>query len=71
MMAKSWRIGIRVMDQRRNGSKTELKGLSLEEVEEFVALCGEPSYRGRQLFQWIYARGCRRFEEMTDLPAAL
>ena len=71
MMAKSWRIGIRVMEQQRNGSKIELKGLSLEELEELVALRGEPSYRGRQLFQWIYARGCRQFEEMTDLPAAL
>ena len=52
-------------------TKVELKGLSLEEMERYAAALGEPSYRGRQLFQWIYARGCRRFEEMTDLPAAL
>jgi 23S rRNA (adenine2503-C2)-methyltransferase len=51
--------------------KTELKGLSLEEMERCVAGLGEPPYRGRQVFHWIYARGCRRFEEMTDLPAAL
>jgi 23S rRNA (adenine2503-C2)-methyltransferase len=59
------------MEQQRNGSKTDLKGLSLEEMERFVAGRGEPAYRGRQLFQWIYGRGCRRFDEMTDLPAAL
>jgi len=49
----------------------ELKGMSLEEMERFVAERGEPSYRGRQLFQWIYGRGATTFEQMTDLPAAL
>ena len=57
------------MEQRGNGNKIELKGISLEEMERFVAERGEPTYRGRQLFQWIYGRGARRFEEMTDLPA--
>jgi len=52
-------------------TKVELKGLSLEEMERYAAALGEPSYRGRRIFHWVYARGCRRFEEMTDLPAAL
>ncbi len=52
-------------------TRIELKGLSLEETERYVAALGEPPYRGRQLFHWIYARGCRRFDEMSDLPAAL
>ena len=59
------------MEQRGNGNTIELKGMSLEEMEHFVAERGEPTYRGRQLFQWIYGRGARRFKEMTDLPAAL
>jgi 23S rRNA (adenine2503-C2)-methyltransferase len=48
----------------------ELKGMSLEEMERFVVDRGEPPYRGRQLFHWIYGRGARSFAEMTDLPAA-
>ena len=31
---------------------------------------GQPGYRGRQLAQWLYARGARSLDQMTDLPAA-
>ncbi len=59
------------MVTRIGNTKIDLKGMSLEEMERFAAERGELAYRGRQLFQWIYGRGARRFEEMTDLPAAL
>jgi len=52
-------------------TRIEFMGLSLEEMVRCVAGLGEPPYRGRQLFHWIYGRGCRRFDEMSDLPAAL
>ncbi len=58
------------MTQQLIEARIELKGLSLEEMEGFVATLGEPSYRGRQLFHWIYGRGCRQFDEMSDLPGA-
>ncbi|MGH7410597.1 MAG: 23S rRNA (adenine(2503)-C(2))-methyltransferase RlmN [Candidatus Methylomirabilis sp.] len=59
------------MVTRNRNTKVELKGMSLEEMERFVAEDGEPTYRGRQLFQWIYGRGACTFQEMTDLPVAL
>ena len=31
---------------------------------------GEPGFRGKQVFQWLY-RGAFSFEEMTDLPKSL
>lgn len=52
-------------------NKIDLKGLSLEEMERLLADHGEPAYRGRQLFHWIYGRGVATFAEMTDLPVAL
>jgi len=52
-------------------NKIDLKGLSLEEMECLLADHGEPAYRGRQLFRWIYGRGAATFAEMTDLPVAL
>ncbi|MDE2484721.1 MAG: 23S rRNA (adenine(2503)-C(2))-methyltransferase RlmN [candidate division NC10 bacterium] len=52
-------------------NKIDLTGLSLEEMERFVADHGEPTYRGRQLFHWIYGRGVRTFAEMSDLPVTL
>ncbi|HEU4752250.1 MAG TPA: 23S rRNA (adenine(2503)-C(2))-methyltransferase RlmN, partial [Armatimonadota bacterium] len=47
-----------------------LLGSTREELEELARSLGQPAYRGRQLAQWIYARGARSFDTMTDLPAA-
>src|SRR5512141_47402 len=52
-------------------SSEDLLGLTVEELERtLLALGGEP-YRGRQVAQWIYARGARDFATMTNLPGAL
>jgi 23S rRNA (adenine2503-C2)-methyltransferase len=50
--------------------KKNLKGLTLQELEEFMAALGEPGYRARQIFKWIY-KGVTQFESMTDLPKNL
>jgi hypothetical protein len=44
-----------------------LKGLSLKELQDFAESLGEKKYRGRQLFQWLYAKGAQSFDEMTDI----
>lgn len=51
--------------------KTNLIGLTIEEVEKFAVSTGEQSYRGRQLFYWIYNRAATTFDEMSNLPKAL
>ena len=48
-----------------------LPGLFPDELEQLVESWGEPSYRARQIFQWIHRRGVLDPHEMTDLPAAL
>jgi 23S rRNA (adenine2503-C2)-methyltransferase len=48
-----------------------LLGLNTEELCEVVQELGEPAYRGKQLAEWIYRRGARTFEEMTNLPDKL
>jgi 23S rRNA (adenine2503-C2)-methyltransferase len=50
---------------------TTLLGKTEEELIEFVTALGEPAFRGRQLYQWIYARRALDFAQMTDLPKAL
>ncbi len=50
--------------------RVHLKNLSLPELEEFVISLGEKPFRARQLAQWLYPRGARRFEEMTTLAKA-
>ncbi len=41
------------------------------ELRAFLEGLGEPAYRARQILGWMYARGARRFAEMTDLPLEL
>lgn len=48
-------------------NKRNLKGLSLPELQEFVASFGERTYRAEQLFSWMYEKGAQLFEEMTDI----
>jgi len=52
-------------------SKHVLKGLTLPELEAWVEEhLGEPKYRGRQLYRWLYQRWATDFEEMTDISKA-
>ena len=39
-------------------------------LEAFAEGMGQPRFRGRQLFRWMWARGADSFEAMTDLPKA-
>ena len=47
-----------------------VKALGLAELEDLACALGQPAYRGRQLFQWLYGKGARSFEAMTNLPKA-
>jgi 23S rRNA (adenine2503-C2)-methyltransferase len=51
--------------------RVQLKGLNQEEIDEFITSIGEPSYRGKQLFKWIYQKGETDFDKMTDFGKAL
>lgn len=42
-------------------------GLTLPELSDFAARLGEKRYRGKQLFDWLYAKGAVSFSEMTSL----
>jgi 23S rRNA (adenine2503-C2)-methyltransferase len=50
---------------------TDMKALSRPEFETAFAELGQPAFRVSQVVRWLYQRGARSFEEMTDLPAAL
>ena len=49
----------------------DLLRLSQPELEAFVRTLGEPAFRGRQLWQWIWAKGASDFQQMTNLSKAL
>ncbi len=47
-----------------------LLALDLAGLKTLAVRLGEPPYRGQQLFEWVYGKGCRHFEAMTNLPVA-
>lgn len=49
---------------------TDLKGLTREEIIAFVRSLGEPAFRGRQIFSWLYRPGISSFAEMSDISLA-
>ncbi|MDE3154080.1 MAG: 23S rRNA (adenine(2503)-C(2))-methyltransferase RlmN [Acidobacteriota bacterium] len=51
--------------------RPDVTGLELPELEAALDAQGQPRFRARQIFQWIYKRGVDEFAAMTDLPQAL
>ena len=43
---------------------TDLKSMTLEELTAWLKSQGEPGFRAKQIFRWIY-RGVTSFDEMT------
>lgn len=45
-----------------------LYALTLDELAELLAELGEPRFRARQIWDWMYAKRVGSFEAMTNLP---
>ena len=50
---------------------TDIKSMTLPELEALLSGLGQPKFRGKQLFSWLHEKRVLSFEEMTNLPAAL
>jgi 23S rRNA (adenine2503-C2)-methyltransferase len=50
--------------------KISLYGLTLQELESFAQELNEPTYRGRQLYHWLYNQRVADFSAMNNLPAS-
>jgi 23S rRNA (adenine2503-C2)-methyltransferase len=48
-----------------------IKGLFLEEIQDFFCTLNLPKYRAEQVYTWIYQKQACEWEEMTDLPKSL
>ena len=51
--------------------KVNLKDLSLQEIEGLVFSLGEKSYRGRQIYEWVFQKDVSGIGEMTNLSIGL
>ena len=52
-------------------NKTDLTDFSLSQLTDFVESLGLPTYRGSQIFAWLYRPNITDFSQMTDLTKDL
>ena len=49
---------------------TDIRSLSLDGVRSLVTELGEKPYRAKQLWEWLWKKKARAFDDMSDLPKA-
>lgn len=52
-------------------TKKDIRKLSREELEEILTGMGEPKFRAKQIYEWLWQKGAHSFEAMTNLPRKL
>ncbi len=69
----SVKLSVSLMMQKNGNkpSKINLKSLSRVELESFCTDMGLKRFRSDQLFQWMYQKDVRNFDEMTNLSKDL
>ncbi len=50
--------------------KTELISLSFAEMEQLILNMGQPKFRAKQIYDWIY-KGVQSFDDMLNIPKSL
>jgi 23S rRNA (adenine2503-C2)-methyltransferase len=53
---------------KRLSTSEVLLGKSLEELTTWVQEQGQPGYRGKQLYQWLYQKGARSLVDISVFP---
>ena len=48
--------------------KKSLRALSLEELTQGFLARSEPSFRAKQVYEWLWKKSARSFEQMSNLP---
>lgn len=48
--------------------KTDIRALNKEQLRQFFEDVGEKSFRGNQVYEWLWQKGVHSFNEMTNLP---
>ncbi len=48
-----------------------LFGINRDECQEIMVSLGQPAYRGKQLYEWLYQKKAASLDECTNLPKSL
>ncbi len=48
-------------------TRIDIRSLSLADLQTQVVALGEPSFRAKQVYQWLWEKACTNFDEMSNL----
>ncbi|HKG06371.1 MAG TPA: 23S rRNA (adenine(2503)-C(2))-methyltransferase RlmN [Pedobacter sp.] len=51
--------------------KTDIRSLDLPQLQQAFVAMQEPSYRAKQVYQWLWEKSARSFEEMSNISKDL
>ncbi len=67
----STKININFAFEMENSKKKNIRSLSEDEILEFFTSVGEKAFRAKQLNEWLWQKGARSFDQMTNLSEGL
>ena len=47
--------------------KKDIRALSKEQLRDFFVEQGDKSFRGNQVYEWLWSKGAHTFEDMTNI----
>jgi len=51
--------------------KKDIRSLSQEDISNFLEEQGEPKFRAKQIYQWLWQKSVTDFDDMTNLSKDL
>ena len=54
-----------------NPTKKDIRLESLEQLQEQFSNAGFPSYTAKQVYEWLWKKGVRSFDEMSNIPKSI
>lgn len=56
---------------QRSNRVHDIRKLTLEEAQDLMDELGQPSFRAKQLYEWVHVKNVCSFSDMTNLPKTL
>jgi len=52
-------------------AKPDIRTKSLADIQQTLVELGQPAYRAKQVFDWMWKLGAKSFDDMSNIPASL
>lgn len=60
----------KILGPKNTGNKKDLRLLSFNEIQDFFLTHGDKPFRARQVWDWLWRKSARSFEEMVNISVA-